>query len=145
MDERELYWIEYYDSTNDAIGYNILAGGQHSRKIILPDNADEILEYYYQCHNQIETFKHFGITEYKFRQILALTNSPTDKTKYGQHAKTPIRVVELDKVFDSQKECAQYFIDNNICKTKRLDCVCIRLNAALKEGKKLYGYTVEKI
>ena len=145
LDEREIYWIKYYDSTNDKIGYNITLGGQGERRISLPSNIDEILEYYYNCHNQVETYQHFGLTDYKFRQLLMLTNSPLDKSRYGQHTKTPVKIVELDLTFESQKECAQYFIDNNICKSKRLDCVCVRVNAAIRENKKVYGYTIQKI
>ena len=31
---REIYWIQYYDSTNRDIGYNIEAGGRLARKEI---------------------------------------------------------------------------------------------------------------
>lgn len=31
MDEREIYWIQYYDSTNQEIGYNISSGGNCNR------------------------------------------------------------------------------------------------------------------
>ena len=145
LDEREIYWIAHYDSTNDKNGYNILAGGQLTKKRVLPDNYQEILDYYYQCHNQHQTEEHFNISDYKLRQILLLTNSPTDKTNYGKHVRTRVRLVELDQEFDSQRDCARFFIENELCQTKKLECAVTRINKALKEGWKIYGFTIEKI
>lgn len=34
MDEREIYWIKYYNSTNKEIGYNISEGGNVNRTMI---------------------------------------------------------------------------------------------------------------
>ena len=114
LDSREKYWINYYNSTDDAYGYNTSLGGKDSTNYYQLDNEKEIIDYYLQCHNQIQTFQHFGITEYKFRQILTKNNIPTDYTNYGKHTRQAIRIVELDLIFDSEKECAKYFIDNNI-------------------------------
>lgn len=32
LDEREIYWISYYDATNPIKGYNLLSGGQSGRQ-----------------------------------------------------------------------------------------------------------------
>ena len=144
LDEREIYWIKYYNSVEN--GYNISYGGQtHRENYYELENPQEIIDYYYQCHDQKLTCKHFNITEYKFRQLLTKNNLPTDKTKYGKHTKEPVKIVELDKTFDSGVECAQFFIDNNICQSKKIECVRARLSYALKNNKKIYGYTVIKI
>lgn len=146
LDEREIFWISQYHSTEDEYGYNILVGGQGKKgEALLPPNYQEILNYYYNCHSQIQTEKHFNISDYKFRQILLITNSPTDKTNYGKHTRTRVKLVELDKEFDSQRECAQFFIDNNLCQTKKIECAIARINKALKEGWKIYGFTIKKI
>ena len=34
MDEREIYWISFYDSTNPNIGYNISSGGNVNRTMV---------------------------------------------------------------------------------------------------------------
>jgi group I intron endonuclease len=41
LDERERYWIEFYNSTNKDIGYNILSGGQSRIGTSLPKNTKE--------------------------------------------------------------------------------------------------------
>lgn len=38
MDEREIYWISFYNSTNGTIGYNISAGGNVNRTMIGENN-----------------------------------------------------------------------------------------------------------
>ena len=144
LDEKEIYQINFYNAIEE--GYNIKQGGQGICKNFYEiDNQKEIADYYYFCHNQLETCKHFNITEYKFRQILTKYNLPTDKTKYGQHTKESVKIVELNKIFDSETECAQYFIDNNICKTKKLECAKIRISYGIHHNKKVYGYTIVKI
>ena len=145
LDEREKYWIAFYKSTQDQFGYNISDGGETSQNFVILQNEDEILEYYYTCHNQQQTVAHFGITEYKLRQLLTRRGLPTDKTNYGKHTRERVKIVELNKEFDSGVECAQFFIDNNICKSKKIECVQVRLSHALTYNKKIYGYTVVKI
>ena len=144
LDEREAYWIKFYQSTLDEYGYNIIDGGQSNKNYIILENEDEILDYYYSCHNQAKTCQHFNITDYKLRQLLTRRNLPTDKTNYGKHTRERVKIIELDKEFDSGVECAQFFIDNNICQSKKIECVQIRLSKAINNNKKIYGYTVIK-
>ena len=146
LNNRERYWIQYYNSTDDKVGYNILIGGQDSySNYTVLENEDEILNYYYNCHNQKITVEHFGITEYKFRQLLQRRNLPTDKTNYGKHTRERVKIVELDKEFDSGVDCAKFFIENNLCQSKKIECVQARLSHAITNNKKIYGYTVIKI
>ena len=42
LNEREEYWIAYYDATNRSVGYNIALGGEGHSKY----TDDEILQYY---------------------------------------------------------------------------------------------------
>ena len=41
LDEREIYWISYFNSTDEKIGYNILEGGQNREGIELPNHVKE--------------------------------------------------------------------------------------------------------
>lgn len=142
LDEREKYQIDFYHSTEDEYGYNIKTGGQTNSNYYELENQEQIIEYYYTCHNQIQTCKKFGITDYKFRQLLTRYNLPTDRTNYGKHNKKRVKIVELNKEFDSEKECAKYFIDNNLCKTKKIECAHVRIADSLNHGKKYCGYTL---
>ena len=42
MNEREKYWISFYDSTDRKIGYNIALGGNGGDTISKHPNKDEI-------------------------------------------------------------------------------------------------------
>ena len=129
LNERERYWIAFYDSTNDDIGYNINIGGQDLSGYKKIENEQEIIEYYQNCHHQQKTWKHFGITEYKFRQILLRNNIPTDFSTFKNHGNQRVKIVELDLEFESERACAKYFLENNICKTKKdrmCHCSCKR-------------------
>lgn len=143
LDDRERYWISFFNSVNE--GYNTLLGGQDKSCYYIIENEQEIIDYYLKCHNQVQTFQHFNITEYKFRQILSKNNIKTDYTNYGKHIKERVRIVELNLEFDSSTECAQYFIENNLCKTKKEQCARTRIANAITNKHKVYGFTVEKI
>ena len=145
LDEKERFWIDYYDSTNDDKGYNILLGGQSCNRYQKIANESEIIEFYKKCHNQQKTYQHFGITDYKFRQILLRNNIPTDYTNYGNYGRKKVKIIELDLEFDSEKDCAKYFIENNICQTKKVECAAHRVNFGIRNNKKVYGYTLELI
>lgn len=142
LDEREKYWINFYNSIKE--GYNTIEGGQTNKSFYQIENIDEAIEYYYQCHNQQETCKKFNISDYKFRQYLIANNLPTDKTNYGKHTQIKVKIVELDKEFDSQTKCAEFFIANNLCQTKKVECALTRIVNGIKNNKKVYGYTIIK-
>lgn len=143
LDEKETYWIEYYDSIKN--GYNILTGGQKNRLFYELENQQDIIDYYYECHNQQKTCEHFNITDYKLRQLLTKNNLPTDKTNYGKHTKEAIKIVELDKIFESGVDCAKFFIENNLCQTKKLECAKTRISYGINHHTKVYGFTIIKI
>ena len=145
LNERERYWISYYQTTNDKFGYNTLIGGQDCTNYQPIENEDEVIEYYYTCHSQIQTQEYFGISDYRLRSLLLKKGLPTDKTNYGKHTRERVKIIELDKEFDSGVDCAKFFIENNMCSSKKIECVQVRLSHALTHNKKIYGYTVVKI
>ena len=144
LDEKEKYWIKYYNSIED--GYNISGGGQQNRNEYYElENADEIIAYYQACHNQQQTISHFNITEYKFRQLLLKNNIQTDYTNYGKHTREKIKIIELNMEFESGVECAKYLIANNLCSSKKEQCVRVRISQAITNNKKAYGFTFKKV
>lgn len=145
LNERERYWIQHYQSTCDSFGYNTLIGGQDYTNYQPIENEDEVIEYYYTCHSQLQTQQHFGISDYRLRSLLLRRNLPTDKELYGKHTRERVKIVELNKEFDSGVECAKFFIENNLCKTKKVECAQIRISHAITHNKKVYGYTVIKV
>lgn len=76
LDERERYWIAYYDSYNN--GYNrspggkVLRGSEHPRAILDEDQVWEIRELYglrIKRSEVYDLFKYTGITERGFKKI----------------------------------------------------------------------------
>lgn len=43
LDEREIFWISYFDSTNLEIGYNLLQGGQSRIGTKLPESTKNLI------------------------------------------------------------------------------------------------------
>jgi hypothetical protein len=81
LDERERYWISYYDSYNN--GYNRTPGGgslrgdEHPRAILTESQVWEIRELYKNHISRRDVFKMFentGITE---RGLLKIWNNET--------------------------------------------------------------------
>ena len=140
LDEREKYWINFYNSLQE--GYNTVDGGQTNKNFYQIDNIDEIIKYYYECHNQQEVCKKFNITDYKFRQYLVANNLPTDFTNYGKHTKRKVHIYELNLDFDSEKECAEFLFNNNFSKCKNINSVIVRLSKNLLLYNKTYGLSI---
>ena len=64
LDEREVYWINYYDSTNRKVGYNILKGGKLGplgKYKLTEDQIKEIIKLDSEKVSHIEIGKMFGI------------------------------------------------------------------------------------
>lgn len=78
LNEREIYWISFYDSTNNEIGYNILKGGLGSSG-------------FKQSEDVIRKIRENNKSE-KFREIMA---SPSVAEKISQGQKNSIKKKEL--------------------------------------------------
>lgn len=131
LDERERYWIAYYDSYNN--GYNrspggtVLRGSEHPRAILNEDQVWEIRELYKMHVKRSDVFKMFedtGITKRGFLKIWnceTWTNVHTDvytpenkawhKKQVG-HSEDQLGLSSLDRVI-SQKEIDEWMKDFN--------------------------------
>lgn len=59
MDEREIYWISFYNSTNKDIGYNLSKGGNVNRTLVGENNG------FYGKHHSEDTRQHLKDIWYK--------------------------------------------------------------------------------
>lgn len=147
LDEREKYWIKYYDTFNN--GYNLTLGGcninfnmaHHDRLQIIEnglivDSKEELA----RLVNQVTSWSFYHIRSLLTRAI------NTDKDFLGYHIKTislpsldyltdenividwiktlnirfcgkRVFCLELDREFDTIAEAAQFLIDNGLYKT----------------------------
>lgn len=93
LDEREEYWIDYYDSFNN--GYNETRGGAGCRKY----DHKEIIEVYKQTHNLSETARQIGCNIATVVKVLSVAeDSGEDIGRYLDYewAKEPIYQIDKD-------------------------------------------------
>lgn len=104
LDEREIYWIKFYDSYNN--GYNLTKGGMSKIKL----DYDLIVETYQKLGSIHATHKELGIHRDSVRRVLEYFDIP-----YNKNSSVPIAIVMIDKqtgeelkTFTSIKDAAAY-------------------------------------
>lgn len=125
-EEREIYWIDYFDSYGN--GYNATKGGDGKPYI----DRDLVVKTYKEEQNQTKTAAKLGISTDSVHDILIQNNIPI-KSSAEAKAK-PIKIKELEKEFSSVVECAQWLVDNNYTRTKKV------VNVETNISKSLTGY-----
>lgn len=142
LDKAEIYWIDYYNSF--VKGYNETFGGQRYHKI-LPNK--EIIEDYYKTRSARKTALNFGIDHSTVDDILNQNNIPRFTFRQAAGKRIRISKDDFEKEFDSVKDCAEWFIENNIPQTKKVESVRTGLKLARSEKGNgfYYGYLIENI
>lgn len=146
LDEREIYWIKYYDSTNKEKGYNITKGGNNAsfhprnyRQIrvkennITFDSKEECVRLFNQVTSWsisflkdifskiIDTEKDFCGYHFESTYLPEEEISDEDcqidwiKTLNIQYEGTRIYCEELKKDFETIGQAAKYCKDNDLC------------------------------
>ena len=142
LDKAEIYWIDFYNSF--VKGYNETFGGQQYHKI-LPNK--EIIKDYYKTRSARKTALNFGIDHSTVDDILNQNNIPRFTFRQATGQRIKISKDDFEKEFDSVKDCAEWFIESNIPKTKNVESARAGLkNARSKKGNGFYyGYLIENI
>lgn len=104
LDEREIYWIKFYDSYNN--GYNLTKGGMSKIKL----DYDLIVSTYQRLGSIHATHKELGVNRDSVRRALEYFDISYDKKRSA-----PVAVVMIDKetgeeikTFTSIKDAAAY-------------------------------------
>lgn len=142
LDKAEIYWIDYYNSF--VKGYNETFGGQQYHKI-LPNK--EIIEDYYKTKSARKTALKFGIDHSTVDDILNQNNIPRFSFREAAGKRIKISKGDFEKEFNSVKDCAEWFVENQICKTKNVESARAGLKTArsAKGNGLYYGYLIENI
>jgi len=92
-----------------------------------------------------KTAKKFGINHNTVDDILNANKVP--RFSFREAAGQCIRITKGDfvKEFISVKDCAEWFVDNNITRTKNPESVRTGLKDARRKNKPYYGYSIENI
>lgn len=118
LDELEKYYIKLYDCYNTDKGYNLTPGGQENNTW-LNLNEEKVIAKYHELQTIRNTALYFKCSEPIISRIIHKNNVPLYKPlgkvenilgkgkqfKEGDGTKA-VYIVELDKNFNSLKECA---------------------------------------
>jgi group I intron endonuclease len=110
--EREIYWIEYYETFKN--GYNATFGGDGKRYI----DYDLVVMTYKQAGNMIDTANLLGISEDSVDSILRIKNEQrrsSSEVNIEKYSKA-VNMFDLNntyiRTFISLADAARYLIDN---------------------------------
>lgn len=135
LELEEIKYIELFDSYRN--GYNATLGGEGARTLTVSD--EDIISSYSKLKSMTEVASIFNIDRTSVRRILNANNIEIDsshkrKTDLGYKS---VQIVELNKQFNSQLECAQYLIDNKIA-SGLVKSVAGSLNKVCRGQRKTY-------
>ena len=119
LDEREKYWIKYYNSYNN--GYNSTIGG---REIALYDfNEEQIISDYIELKSARKVALKYNVDHSTIDRILNANNVERFDQRgcVGKKIKAEKDCIILH--FQSISDCADYFINNNLTKSKSFQTV----------------------
>lgn len=146
LDEQERYYISKYDSFNN--GYNLTSGGQ-TGSTTLGLNDNEVIEKYKELKYINQVANLYKCSEKTISNILhnnniAIYTHPTlenlqkgHKFQKGEKAKS-VKILELNLIFPSLKECSQWLIDNGYSKAKSMEMARKSLSRALNGDRATY-------
>lgn len=112
LDEREIYWISYYKSTNRKFGYNILLGGNLGRKgfsKLSKEDIDKLIELDKQGISHIELGNLFNIDRKTVTTILKRESDYNSKFKRLRERDDIEQIKEFLKTNPTSKEVREKF------------------------------------
>ena len=139
LDEREKYWISYYDSYRN--GYNSTLGG---RLVELYNwDEDDIIQKYYELKSARKVAKLIGCDHSSIDKILNRNN--VKRFTQGEiigNGRVKIVSPTITQSFTDVKECSQWLINNHYTKTNNLNNVSHYLRECIRKEKKYCGFNV---
>lgn len=112
LDEREIYWINYYNSTNRKIGYNILKGGKLGplgKYKLTKEQIEEIIRLDYENIPHTKIGEMFGINRKTVTFILRRETDYTSKHKTLKQRNDLEEIKEFLKTNPTSKEVIKKF------------------------------------
>lgn len=137
--EREKYWIKYYNSYFD--GYNSTLGG----KLVELYNWDEedIVQKYYDLKSARKVAKVIGCDHNSVDKILNRHN--IKRFTLSESVATANIIIEKNnfkKTFSNTRDCGKWLIDNNYTRSKDINNVTHYLRECLRKNKTYCNFKV---
>ena len=138
LDEREKYWIDYYDSYKN--GYNMTLGGRLIE--LYKWDLQEIIDLYHIHKSARKVAEIIGCDHSTIDNLLNSNNIP----RYSKGEQFN-RIVCLEKQgvfekFNSTREAAQWLIDNQYSKTKNIKSVRVMVTNAATNNKTYLNFKI---
>lgn len=141
LDEREKYWIKYYNSYYD--GYNSTLGGKPTQ--LYDWDIDDIIEKYYQLKSARKVAKEIGCDHSTIDHLLNANNVPRF-TAAQQISKKLYFIKDGQKIiFDTTTDAAKWLIENHITKMTDYKIVRQEITNRIRKNKPYFGMEIHYI
>ena len=139
LDEREKYWIAYYNSYEN--GYNSTLGGRDTE--LYKWDYEQIKKLYDEYRSARKVAKIIGCDHSTIDNIINKMNWP----RYSVSSQRLPRIVlikeDTEYIFSSLEEAANWLIENKITKSTNVRNVRHQLANSKAKSKKYYGFQIE--
>ena len=139
LDEREKYWIAYYNSYEN--GYNSTLGGRDTE--LYKWDYEQIKKLYDEYRSARKVAKIIGCDHSTIDNIINKMNWP----RYSVSSQRLHRIVlikeDTEYIFSSLEEAANWLIENKITKSTNVRNVRHQLANSKAKSKKYYGFQIE--
>lgn len=138
LDEREKYWIEYYDSYFN--GYNSTLGGRATQ--LYNWDVDEIIELYYELKSARKVAKKIGCDHSTIDHIL--NSNGVKRYSIQEQNSNPVclRKSGQELFFNSTVEAAQWLVDQKITRTTNIRSIRQQITNNCLNNKPYFGYNI---
>lgn len=138
LDEREKYWIEYYDSYFN--GYNSTLGGRATQ--LYNWDTDDIIEKYMILKSARAVAKEIGYDHSTIDRIL--NENGVKRFTPSQQQSKPLYFKKKDEIhyFETTREAAEWLIENGITKMTNPNLVRQEITSRIRNNKKYFGFEV---
>ena len=138
LDEREKYWIEYYDSYFN--GYNSTLGGRATQ--LYNWDTDDIIEKYMILKSARAVAKEIGCDHSTIDRIL--NENGVKRFTPSQQQSKPLYFKKKDEIhhFETTRDAAEWLIENGITKMTNPNLVRQEITSRIRNNKKYFGFEI---
>ena len=138
LDEREKYWIEYYDSYFN--GYNSTLGGRTTQ--LYNWDTDDIIEKYMILKSARAVAKEIGCDHSTIDRIL--NENGVKRFTPSQQQSKPLYFKKKDEIhhFETTREAAEWLTENGITKMTNPNLVRQEITNRIRNNKKYFGFEI---
>ena len=138
LDEREKYWIEYYNSYFD--GYNSTLGGRATQ--LYNWDIDDIIEKYLETKSARQVAKIIGCDHSTIDNILNINGVKRFTPAQQISKKTILKNDKEEYVFETTTDAAQWLIDTGRSRSKKIRNVRQYINRFALSGESYLGFKI---